>query len=261
MALQFIDLALARRLEMVTARSGKECSEVSAEIAGGIATFSGIDSPITQAFGVGLDGEVSETALAELEDFFFSRGAPVALELCPYIHPSLVQLLKSRPYRLEEFSNVLVRELEPQQKFAAPDAGLTVRRAEPEEGGRYTEIIAEGFKDQLPISWTLRRVVEQFFRRPAGCCFLGFVDGEIAAGGCVSSDDNLAEFYGAATLARFRGRGAQSALIAARLAWAAERNCDMATTSTQPGSASQRNYERAGFRVVYSRAKVVRNKG
>ena len=256
----FVDESLAKRLEMITARSGKECSDVWAEIAGGIATFSGIDSPITQAFGVGLYGPVTDNELDHLEDFFFSRGAPVALELCPFIHPSLIGLLKSRPYRLEEFSNVLVRELKPGEKIPSPDSNFAVREAVPQEMRQYSAVVAEGFSEHVAISETLRRVVEKFFRRPSGRCFLALSDGEIAAGGCVSEDQRLAELYGAATLARFRKRGAQSLLIAARLKWAIEQGCDLATTTTQPGSSSQRNYERAGFRVVYTRAKVVRNK-
>lgn len=257
---RFVDRSLAKRLEMITARSGKECADVWAEIGGGVATFSGIDSPITQAFGVGLFGPVSETDLDQLEDFFFSRGAPVALELCPFIHPSLIGLLKSRPYRLEEFSNVLARELRPREKIAAPDSDLQVRPAVPQEITQYSAIVAEAFSEYIPISATLRRVIESFFRRPSGRCFLVTAGDKIAAGGCVSADQRLAEFYGAATLAGFRKRGAQSLLIAARLAWALEQGCDLATTTTQPGSSSQRNYERAGFRVVYTRAKVVRNK-
>jgi len=256
----FVDRSLAKRLEMITARSGKECADVWADIAGGIATFSGIDSPITQAFGVGLFGPVSEGELDQLEDFFFSRGAPVALELCPFIHPSLIGLLKARPYRLEEFSNVLVRQLRPREKIATPESDLTVRPALPQESTKYSEIVAEAFSEYLPISETLRRVIENFSRRASGRCFLALAGGEIAAGGCVSADQRLAEFYGAATLAGFRKRGAQRLLIAARLQWAVEQHCDLATTTTQPGSSSQRNYERAGFRVVYTRAKVVRNK-
>jgi GNAT superfamily N-acetyltransferase len=258
--MQFVDRSLAKRLEMITARSGQECAQVWAEIAGGIATFSGIDSPITQAFGIGLFGPVSEDELTELEDFFFSRGAPVALELCPFIHPSLLDLLKSRPYRLEEFSNVLVRELRPREKIATPDSRLQIRAALPQESTRYSEVVAEAFSEYVPISETLRRVIESFSRRPSGRCFLALAGNDIVAGACVSADQKLAEFYGAATLAGFRKRGAQSVLIAARLAWAVEQGCDLATTSTQPGSTSQRNYERAGFNVVYSRAKVIRNK-
>jgi len=256
----FVDRSLAKRLEMITARSGKECADVWADIAGGIATFSGIDSPITQAFGVVLFGPVSGGELDQLEDFFFSRGAPVALELCPFIHPSLIVLLKARPYRLEEFSNVLVRQLRPHEKIATPESDLTVRAALPQESTKYSEIVAEAFSEYLPISETLRRVIENFSRRASGRCFLALAGGEIAAGGCVSADQRLAEFYGAATLAGFRKRGAQRLLIAARLQWAVEQHCDLATTTTQPGSSSQRNYERAGFRVVYTRAKVVRNK-
>jgi GNAT superfamily N-acetyltransferase len=256
----FVDRSLAKRLEMITARSGKECADVWADIAGGIATFSGIDSPITQAFGVGLFGPVSEAELDQLEDFFFSRGAPVALELCPFIHPSLIGLVKARAYRLEEFSNVLVRQLRPREKIATPDSDLQVRAALPQESTQYSEVVAEAFSEYLPISETLRRVIETFSRRPSGRCFLALAGNEIVAGGCVSEDQRLAEFYGAATLASFRKRGAQSLLIAARLQWAVEQRCDLATTTTQPGSSSQRNYERAGFRVVYTRAKVVRNK-
>ena len=258
--MQFVDRCLAKRLEMITARSGQECADVWAEIAGGIATFSGVDSPITQAFGVGLFGPVSEADLDQIEEFFFSRGAPVALELCPFIHPSLIGLLKSRPYRLEEFSNVLVRELRPGEKMAIPKSDLKVRVALPQEITCYSEIVAEGFSEYVPITETLRRVIESFFRRPSGRCFLALDGNAIAAGGCVAADRRLAEFYGAATLPRFRQRGAQNMLIGARLAWAIEQGCDMATTTTQPGSSSQRNYERAGFHVVYTRAKVVRNK-
>jgi GNAT superfamily N-acetyltransferase len=135
-----------------------------------------------------------------------------------------------------------------------------VRVAEPLEMTQYSAIVAEAFSEYIPISETLRRVIESFFRRPSGRCFLVTAGDEIVAGGCVSADQRLAEFYGAATLPGFRKRGAQSLLIAARLGWAVEQGCDLATTTTQPGSSSQRNYERTGFRVVYTRAKVVRNK-
>lgn len=258
--MQFVDLTLAKRLEMITARSGQECADVSAEIAGGIATFSGIDSPITQAFGVGLFGPVSEAELDRLEDFFFSRNAPVALELCPYIHPSLIWLLKSRSYHLEEFSNVLVRELEPGENIKSPDSALQVREALPDESTLYSGVVAQGFSEQLPMTDALRHVVESFFQRASGRCFLALADGEVAAAGCVAAHQQLAEFYGAATLDGFRRRGAQNMLIAARLRWAVDQGCDLATTTTQPGSSSQRNFERAGFRVVYTRTKVVLNK-
>src|SRR5712692_8433299 len=67
----FVDLALARRLEAAEAQAGVECaatlarlrpqSAAAAErIAGGVAVFAGVSSPLTQAMGVGLEGPVVE---------------------------------------------------------------------------------------------------------------------------------------------------------------------------------------------------------
>ncbi|HSO74006.1 MAG TPA: hypothetical protein VLU47_04145 [Blastocatellia bacterium] len=44
----------------------------------------------------------------------------------------------------------------------------------------------------------------------------------------------------------------------ARLAFAVENGCDLAMVATQPGSGSQRNVERQGFRVVYTRTKFLK---
>jgi hypothetical protein len=50
----------------------------------------------------------------------------------------------------------------------------------------------------------------------------------------------------------------QKALLLVRLAVAAENGCDLAMVATQPGSGSQRNVERLGFRVVYTRTKFLK---
>jgi hypothetical protein len=82
--MEFIDLNLARRMEMAEARACRGCAEsfhsmhpdfpvAVEEIAGGYAVFAGVDSPVTQAIGVGLNGEVSDAELDRLQDFFFGR--------------------------------------------------------------------------------------------------------------------------------------------------------------------------------------------
>src|SRR6202007_2186985 len=92
--MKFMDLALARRLEMASPMSGKACAEgaqrlhpelaaAAEEIAGGIAVYAGVDSPVTQALGIGLDGPVDSAELDRLEHFYRSRNAPTAIELCP----------------------------------------------------------------------------------------------------------------------------------------------------------------------------------
>jgi hypothetical protein len=44
-------------------------------------------------------------------------------------------------------------------------------------------------------------------------------------------------------------------LLEARLHFAADAGCNIAMLCAEPGSASQRNAERQGFRIAYSRTK------
>ncbi len=63
---------------------------------------------------------------------------------------------------------------------------------------------------------------------------------------------------GAGTLAEYRGRGLQTALLRARMAAAVEAGCEFAAVVTQGGTTSQRNAERLGFRVAYSKVTVIK---
>jgi STE24 endopeptidase len=68
----------------------------------------------------------------------------------------------------------------------------------------------------------------------------------------------VALLAGASTAPPHRNLGAQSALLEARLRFAADRGCDLAMICALPGSASQRNAERRGFRIAYTRMKFGR---
>jgi GNAT superfamily N-acetyltransferase len=76
------------------------------------------------------------------------------------------------------------------------------------------------------------------------------------AGGLIAPEYGMAAFFGAATLPEFRGRGIQRAFMEERLRIARQAGCDLAVTLTMPGTTSQRNVERAGFRTVYTKVVV-----
>jgi GNAT superfamily N-acetyltransferase len=267
--MQFMDFGFARRLEMAEAFAARACAEAAQrlnpglavaieEIAGGIAVFTGIGSPITQAVGVGLNGPVSEAEIERLEAFYASRGAPVALELCPLVDPSLYEALAKRGYQLREVSNVLFREVIAGESFASAGEGITVRRATPAEENLWALTVAQGFAEHYPVTQSILDVMVGFFHRADACCFLAFVGKEVAGGAVVSAHEGVGGLFGASTLPAFRRRGVQTALLASRLNWACERRCDVAVSIALPGSASQRNIERFGFRVAYTRTKLVR---
>jgi GNAT superfamily N-acetyltransferase len=266
--MKFIDLEFVRRLEIASARSGKACADgaqklhpeigaVCEEIAGGIAVYAGIDSPVTQALGVGLNGPVSEAELDRLEEFFRSRGAATAIELCPFAGIPLYEALAKREFRLVEVSNVLFRELTRAAVCPEPAPGITVRPALPEDELLFTRTVAQGFAEMSPITPALLDVMAGFFHSEGNYSFLAFVDGAVAGGASAFLFDGVAGMFGASTLPQFRGRGVQTALLSARLNWAVERGCEIAKGMTLPGSTSHRNHERFGFRVAYTRTKLV----
>jgi GNAT superfamily N-acetyltransferase len=85
--------------------------------------------------------------------------------------------------------------------------------------------------------------------------FLVEADGEPIAAGSMFIEGKVVLLAGASTVPEARGRGAQRALLATRLNWAAHRGCTLAMMCAQPGSQSQRNAERAGFQTAYTRLK------
>jgi GNAT superfamily N-acetyltransferase len=85
--------------------------------------------------------------------------------------------------------------------------------------------------------------------------FLAEWDGEPGAAAGLVIHEGVALFAGAATAPGFRRRGLQGALLQSRTRYALERGCDLAMMVAVPGSDSQRNAERNGFQIAYTRTK------
>jgi GNAT superfamily N-acetyltransferase len=136
-------------------------------------------------------------------------------------------------------------------------SGVSVRVSAPDEAKLWTETVAQGFAEHYPVTPLMLDVMEGFYGRRDGCFFLAFVDGNVAGGAGAFANHGVGGLFGASTLPAFRRRGVQAALLAARLAWARERGCDLAVSFARPGSISHRNIERHGFRVAYTRTKLM----
>jgi len=254
------DRALAQRIEAADAanihRMLLDVPPFAAEpAAGGWAIFAGAGSPMTHLVGAGMSGPVSEQELDRAEAFYRDRGSACIMDLCPLADEGLIRAVQARPYRAVEFNNILVRRLEGAGDIPVP--GAAVRRILECEYEDWKRVVAAGFADaDEPPPGALDAFAAT---APPPHCFLAEVEGRPAAGGAMGIDSGVAWLFGDATLPRARGRGLQSALIRARCAWAAGSGCDVACAGVLPGSASHRNYERAGFRLVYMRVNVMRD--
>jgi GNAT superfamily N-acetyltransferase len=264
--MQFAEFALAQRVEAFEAESGRACTEAAAQrqpelgavcraIGGGWAAYSGKDSPLTQAVAVGMNGEVCDADIDAITAFYHSRRAPAHLEVCPLAHPTLIEGLGRRGYRVSEFSNVLFRVIDAGEAFTAPESPARVRLARSGERLVWTETVALGFADEIPVTPELIGILSTFGDRPGAHLWLAEVEGKIAGGGALAVGEGLAALCGASTLPEHRRGGIQSGLMTARLVEAARQGCSLAYTIAVPGSASHRNAERHGFRVAYTRIK------
>ena len=131
---------------------------------------------------------------------------------------------------------------------------LTVRKVRPEDAEVYARTSADGWREFgfADFMYDLQRANAA---TQAIDLFLAELDDRPIATAALVVQDGVALLAGASTIPDARGRGAQNALLAERLRYAAERGCDVAMMGALPGSGSQRNAERNGFRIAYTRIK------
>ena len=253
------DLLLAARLEGADAANGIRMAQAASShdvmfqpFAGGVAVFAGVGSPATHVMGAGMRGSVSESELEEMETFFRDRGSPCLIDLCPMADASVIAFVQSRPYRVIEFNNVMVRGIQPDETFE-PAAGI--RLVAEGEMPHWARVVSEGFSEYVPLNEELMRVMVAMCSG-AHCWFA--VDPEPVGGAAMSAHEGVALFYGDATLPAARRQGWQARLIRERLAAAQRMGCNLASAAVLPGSPSHRNYERAGFQLMYTRVNLMR---
>lgn len=230
------------------------CSSTWMRCAGATVVFDGVDAPTTQTFGLGLYEELTSAALDEIEEFFAARGAEVMHEVCPFAGAATLDLLCARGYRPFEISNVMYRGVE--RTVEGLPADVRVRVVAQDEAELWSDISARGWTHEHPeFEEFLRALGTVCVAREQSPCFLAELEGQPGAAGALILHEGVALFGGAATVPQLRRRGLQAALLHERMHYAAEHGCDLAMMVAEAGSNSQRNAERKGFRVAYTRLK------
>ena len=260
----FADLTLSRRLERAEALANARIVEARArlfpdsgaawiEVAGARAMYDGVSAPTTQTFGLGLFQPATDADLDAIEAFYTERGAPVFHEVSPLADAGLPALLARRGYRPCEFTSVLYRPIDMAPAAIAP-ASVSVRPIEKGEEEIYARVSAEGWSE-FGVGDFVLNMARLSGQVEGQRLFLAEIDGAPVAAGALGLADGIAHLAGASTVPAGRRRGAQLALLDHRLRHAAAQGCDIALMGALPGSGSQRNAERHGFRIAYTRIK------
>ncbi len=263
----FADKTLSQKLERAEARSNVAFVETRArlfpdsgaewiEVGGAYAMFDGVESPCTQTFGLGMFDEIGDAEMTSIESFFTEREAPVFHEVSPMADPSIIPLLNARGYQPLEMTSVMYRSLDAIADNGRKNPALTTRVITPDEVDLWARTSAGGWATEHE---SLADFMLGFGRISAQCIgsfpYLAELDGKPVATGMLFINDEVAILAGASTIPEGRNNGAQNALLDARLRYAAEKGCTLAAMGALPGSQSQKNAQKNGFHIAYTRTK------
>lgn len=173
-------------------------------------------------------------------------------------------LLSERGYHPVELTSVMYRPTEggvdqtplPLQGDVPQQQRIRVRPVGEDEQDLWAEMAAKGWSVSARSPFFLgvvRNLTAQ--QREDALALIAEWDGQPVATAALSFHEGVALMAGASTIPEARRQGAQLALLDARLRLAAQRGCDIVMMCAEPGSASQRNAERNGFRIAYTRVK------
>lgn len=182
------------------------------------------------------------------ESFCAAHGLPCLVRVQSVGLPLLLPDLTERGYRLDYLLHAYMQALPELRGDEQPriPSGIEVQETADREG--WAQVAAAGFG---PGTEEVMRLVSHqagrlFWARRVGM-------GEWAASAAYTVSGGVATFHGTATQPAERGQGLQTALLAARLRAAQSEGgagAQYASVYVEPGSGSERNVQRAGFRLV-----------
>ena len=201
--------------------------------------------------------EITNAELTAIEAFFKRHNAPVFHEVSPLADPSLMALLNERSYQPIELTSVMYQTLNAE---TAPglrnNPNISTRIIGKDEVEIWAKICAAGWAGEMPeLSDFMLEFCSIGANSKSSLPFIAELDRQPIASGSMSIYEDVAMLAGASTIPAGRNKGAQTALLAARLRHAAEKGCTIAIMGALPGSQSQRNAEKNGFRIAYTRTK------
>lgn len=264
----YSDKNLAQKLERTEATANADFVEARAaatpainaewiEVGGAYAMFDGVGSPLTQTFGLGVFDEITHEHFDKLEAFFKQHGAEVFHEVSPLADVAVFNLLNERGYQPVEMTSVMYREIDDEMLAGLQtNAQISTRIIEKGEEKLWAKTSAGGWATEMEgleeFMFELGHISAQ---TKSGLPFIAEIDGEAIAAGMLFIAGEVALLAGASTVPEGRRKGAQLALLNARLKIAAEKGCKIAMMGASPGSQSQKNAEKKGFRIAYTRTK------
>ena len=198
-----------------------------------------------------------EKYLKDILAFYATYGVPYRIDLSPYqAHPALLTALARHGLYQYRFQTALYGI--PSPTLHSLPSSITVRKVHSSELDLFSDLTAQGYLGVYEGSASnTQRVAESMkglYGRPGWHLYLACVDHIPAGTALLHVQDQTASFVAATSIPPFRGRGCQTALLRQRIIDAVQEGCTLLVSQTGVGTGSQRNMERVGMHIAYSKA-------
>lgn len=219
------------------------------------------DAVVNEVMGLGLHGPVEDAQIERCLDVFEGLNSAAVFEACPYADWSMHEQMNVRGARVVHHLQVFAMHMtEPPAAVETP--GVEVRRVDKrnaDDVALAVRTIAGGYAQGREPTRPQIDIVEHCVQSPDSATFLAWSGGRPIGGSsagvwaghpCSAVHLNL---YQGSTLPEGRGRGAQAALMRARLRWGFEHGARTATVDCKVGVPTERNAWRLGFELVFTK--------
>ncbi len=259
----FRELAIAE--EGRVALGVSEIVDESRPFLGGVAPRGEPGAWFNTVYAAGLAGPVERDEVRAMAAWYEEIGAEPRLDICPFVHETLLSALAAERFVLRRFETVLYRPLDPRERvesiFPAPPE-LRIEAVDPNDAGAVDSFARTAISGFLPEGMSPPESLLDSSRRVAShsrsTAIRAMIGEECVGAGAMEVAGDIAALFGVSVVPAHRRKGVQAAIVAWRLHRAAQAGAKNATISSLAGGPTERNAQRAGFRVAYTKVTLVR---
>jgi GNAT superfamily N-acetyltransferase len=217
------------------------------EVCGGLVPFTGVESPMSQAIGVGTPGPATRDDVERIVEFYVIRRTTPRVFVTPLAHPTLGRELAAAGFAPCEYENVIACD------DFRPHARRDDRVAVATDARAWAHASARAFMHPETPKENDEFVALIIASSPGVTLLEIRHDDRIVATAAMDLQFGCAGLFAGSVDAAFRGRGLHAALLRDRLARALEGGAAMVRATARPAGLSERNFARLGFTALYTR--------
>lgn len=198
-----------------------------------------------------LSGPISTGSLGDVLDLYKESGANANLEISPgALDEELARFLQAKGYAQTKFLPVFVK---PVGELSArrSDSFQVVQVSTPKDLSQFQHVYLQGWDIRATV---IRSYIERWSKYADWKLYLAYLSDQPIGCAVLYLKNSIAHLADAATPEKFRGKGAQTALLLARFKDAVACNADLMFSRADFGTTSQKNMEKLDLRMSYARA-------